>query len=89
MKKLVMRKCVATNNQFLKSELLRVVKNKDNEVMLDLTGKANGKGAYIQNNIEALEIAIKKKSISRALGIEISEEIYEEIRNHITGSKGS
>ncbi len=79
MKKIPMRRCVATNESLPKKELLRIVKNKDGIVSVDPTGKANGKGAYIKKDPEALALAKKKKALERALDITISDEIYEAI----------
>ena len=66
-----------------KNQLIRIVKNKDNEISIDKTGKAQGRGAYICNNIECLEKAIKTKRLERALGMQISNEIYENLRGVI------
>lgn len=85
MKKIPMRKCVATNISLPKKELLRIVKNKELGVKVDTTGKLNGKGAYLQKSIDALEVAIKRKSLQRALDTEISIEVYDEIRSVING----
>lgn len=82
-KKIPMRRCVATNESFPKKELLRVVKNKEGELFVDQTGKMNGKGAYIRKDIEALQLAKKRKALDRALDVEISEEIYSEIERII------
>ena len=84
MKKIPLRRCVVTKEQLPKSELLRIVKNKENEVFVDLTGKANGRGAYIKKDIEVLEMAKNKKILDRVLEIAINEEVYEEIKNIIT-----
>ena len=83
MKKVVLRKCVATFEQLEKKELLRVVKNKEGQVFVDLTGRANGRGAYLKKSKEALEIAKKKKSLARALECDIPETVYQEIENII------
>jgi len=85
MKKIPMRRCLATNESFPKKELLRIVRTPEGEVKVDLTGKLNGKGAYISKSNEALDIAKKKKVLNRALEIEIPEEIYEEISKIING----
>ena len=85
MKKIPMRRCLATNQSFPKKELLRIVRTPEGEVKVDLTGKLNGKGAYISRSNEALEIARKKKVLSRALEAEIPEEVYEEISKVING----
>ena len=60
MKKIPLRKCVATNERLPKQELVRVVKNNEGKVFIDLTGKANGRGAYLKRSNDALEMAIKK-----------------------------
>ena len=83
MKKVVLRKCVATFEQLEKKELLRVVKNKEGQVFVDMTGRANGRGAYLKKSKEALEIAKKKKSLARALECDIPETVYQEIENII------
>ena len=85
MKKIPMRRCLATNESFPKKELLRIVRTPEGEVKVDLTGKLNGKGAYISKSNEALDIAKKKKVLNRALETEIPEEIYEEISKIING----
>ena len=81
MKKIPLRKCVATQEQLPKKELIRVVKNNEGQVFVDLTGKQNGRGAYLKRSKEAIEIAKKKNSLGRALEIEIKEEIYQELLN--------
>ena len=83
MKKIPLRKCVATFEQLPKKELLRIVKNKEGQVFVDLTGRANGRGAYLKKSKEALEIARKKKSLARALECDIPETVYQEIENII------
>ena len=83
MHKIPMRKCVATNKQFPKNEMLRIVKNKDLGIVVDETGKVNGKGAYLQKDESTLDLAIKKKALSRALDAQIDDEVYDEIRRII------
>ena len=84
MKKIPLRRCVVTKEQLPKVELLRIVKNKENEIFIDLTGKANGRGAYIKKDVNVLKIAKNKKILERALESQISEEVYEEIEKVIT-----
>ena len=84
MKKISLRRCVVTKQQLPKQELLRIVKNKENTVFVDLTGKANGRGAYIKKDVNVLKTAKDKKILERALEIQISEEVYEEIEKVIT-----
>ena len=81
MKKEPLRKCLATNEKLAKRDLIRVVRNNEGKVFVDLTGKANGRGAYIKKSLEAIEIARKKKCFNRALECEIEDSVYEELIN--------
>ena len=83
MKKIPMRRCVATGESCPKKELLRIVRNKDGEVSVDVSGKANGKGAYLKKSLEALAVAKKKNALGKTLEVEIPEEIYSEIERVI------
>jgi len=85
MKKIPMRRCLATNESFPKKELLRIVRTPEGEVKVDLTGKLNGKGAYLSRNLEALKIARNKNLLSKALEVPVPEEIYLEIEKIING----
>lgn len=82
-KKIPMRSCVVTNERLPKNELLRIVRTPEGMVKADLTGKLNGRGAYIKKDEETLDKAIKTKVLSRHLECTISDEVYEEIRNII------
>ena len=82
MKKIPLRKCLATNEQLPKKEVVRVVRNKEGQVFVDPTGKMNGRGAYLKKSIEAIEIAKKKKLLSRSLEVEIPDEIFEELKSY-------
>ena len=83
MKKIPMRRCLATGASFPKRELLRIVRTPEGEVKVDETGKLNGKGAYISKSIEALTILRSKKLLNKALEIEVNEDVYKEIENII------
>jgi len=85
MKKVPMRKCLATNNSFPKNELIRIVRTPEGEIKVDLTGKLNGKGAYISKDIKALEILKKKNLLKSTLGVEVNEEVYKELEKVING----
>ena len=82
MKKIPLRKCVATGEQLPKKELIRVVRNKEGEVFVDPMGKMNGRGAYLKRSLEAIEIAQKKGVLKRALEVDIPDSIYEELKNY-------
>ncbi len=85
MKKIPMRRCLATNESFPKKELLRIVRTPEGEIKVDQTGKLNGKGAYLSRSNEALEIAKNRKVFDRALETEVPQEVYEEISRIING----
>lgn len=75
--KLPTRKCLATYKTYNKNELFRVVKTKDNSVILDISGKTNGRGAYIYKSLEAIEIARKSKVLDKALETTVPNEVYD------------
>ena len=78
-RKIPLRKSVVSNDVIDKRDLLRIVKNKEGEVFIDPTGKANGRGAYIKlDNAEALE-AKKKKVFNRSFNMEVEESFYNEL----------
>mgnify|MGYP002526431147 CR=1 FL=1 len=78
-KKIPMRSCVVTKEKLPKSELLRIVRTPEGKIMVDVTGKLNGKGAYIKKDIGTLEKAKKNKILERTWEAVISDEVYEEI----------
>ena len=82
-RKIPMRTCVVTHEQFPKKELLRAVRDKEGNVTVDITGKANGRGAYIKKDLEVLDKAIKTKILEKKLECVIEDKIYEEIKNII------
>lgn len=83
MKKIPMRRCLATNESLPKKELLRIVRTPEGEVKVDLTGKLNGKGAYIKKSLEALNILKDKKLLNKALETDVSDNVYKEIEKAI------
>jgi uncharacterized protein len=78
-KKVPMRKCVATGEMKPKKELVRIVRSKEGEVSIDLTGKKSGRGAYLSKNKEAVQLAKKKNTLSNHLEVPINDSIYEEL----------
>ena len=78
-KKVPMRKCVVTGEMKPKKELVRIVRSKEGEVSIDLTGKKSGRGAYLSKNKEAVLLARKKNTLSSHLEVPINESIYEEL----------
>lgn len=84
-KKIPLRKCISCGENKPKKELIRIVKNNENQVMVDLTGKVNGRGAYICPNIECFETAYKGKKLARNLETEINDEVYNKLKEVIEG----
>lgn len=82
-KKIPLRTCVVSKEKLPKQELVRIVKNNENNVFVDLTGKSNGRGAYIKKDIDVLEKAIKSKILERHLEVEIPNSVYNDLRNII------
>ena len=83
MKKDPQRTCLGCKESKDKKELIRIVKQNDGKIFIDKTGKANGRGAYICNNIECLEKAIKSKRLENNFETKIDNEIYESLRGVI------
>lgn len=78
-----MRQCVGCHNMVSKREMIRVIKTSDGQIMLDATGKKNGRGAYICNSRECLEKAIKSRSLERSLKAAIPSEIYDSLKEEL------
>ncbi len=78
-KKIPMRKCVVTNERFPKQELIRVVRDKEGNINVDVTGKLNGRGAYLKRDSKVIQRAMKTKKLDRHLEVVIPEEIYIEL----------
>lgn len=76
MRKVPMRKCLVSNEMFEKKDLIRVVRTPNKEVIVDTTGKANGRGAYLKLSKENIEKAKKTNVLKRALQVEIPEDVY-------------
>lgn len=87
MRRLPQRTCVGCNSKKDKKELIRIVKNKEGEIKVDLTGKMEGRGTYICKNEECLKKAIKNKKMAKIFETEMNETIYEDLRNFINGGE--
>ena len=83
MKKIPIRTCIGCNEAKPKRELIRIVKTAEGDVSVDLTGKKNGRGAYICPSVSCLEKAIKTKRLCRAFEMPIENELYEKLRAEI------
>lgn len=82
-RKIPTRMCLGCQEMKPKKELVRVVKNKNDEVSIDITGKAQGRGSYICKSIDCFEKAYKAKRFEKALSTKISSEIYEDLKRNL------
>lgn len=82
-KKIPMRTCVVTHEKLPKRELIRIVRSKDGIVSVDESGKMNGKGVYLKKDLSVIEKAQNNKLLNRYLSVEVSDEIYEELKKII------
>jgi len=83
-KKIPMRSCVVTREKCEKKDLIRVVRTPEGEVKIDLTGKLNGRGAYIKRELSVVDKAKKSKVLDRHLEVSVPDAIYEELKNIIS-----
>lgn len=83
MKSQPQRTCMGCNGKKDKRDLIRIVKNREEQISIDKTGKKEGRGAYICNDIQCLEKVIKSKRLEKIFDMKISEEIYENLRGVI------
>ena len=83
MKKIPERTCVVTKEKTQKKDLLRVVRDKEGNVSIDITGKSNGRGAYLKKDAEVIAKTKQTKVLERVLEVSIPDEIYEEMLNTI------
>lgn len=77
------RMCIVCRGQSDKKTLLRIVKNKDGEIFVDKTGKANGRGAYVCKSQECYAKLCKQKSLNKAFKCNIPDEVYKKIGEEI------
>jgi len=83
MKKTPMRKCIGCQEMKNKKEMIRILKTTDDEVVLDTTGKKNGRGAYLCLSKECLNQAIKSKALPRSLKMPIPQEVYDSLKKEL------
>lgn len=82
-KKIPMRKCVGCGEMKEKKDLIRVLKTPEDEIILDTTGRANGRGAYICNNSECLQKAIRNKGLERSLKSRIPDDLPDRLSKEL------
>lgn len=82
-RKVPMRMCAVTRQRFEKKDLIRVVNSPDGEVLIDETGKLNGRGVYLKKDLLVIEKAEKKDVFSKVFEKEVDKSIYEDLKNII------
>lgn len=82
-KKVPMRKCIGCGEMKGKKELIRILKTPENEIVLDKTGRKNGRGAYLCDSPECLAKAVKSKGIERSLKMQVPQEVYENLKKEL------
>lgn len=82
-KKIPMRMCLGCGEMKPKRELIRLVKSKEGDISLDLTGKKSGRGAYICKSVECFEKARKARKFERSFSCMISEDIYNSMEGEL------
>lgn len=78
-KKIPMRTCVITKEKCEKKDLLRIVRTPQKEILIDLKGKINGKGAYLKKDLDVVNKARQSKILNKILEVEVPDQIYDEI----------
>ncbi|MDY6029829.1 MAG: YlxR family protein [Acidaminococcaceae bacterium] len=86
-KKIPQRKCLGCNEMKDKKSLVRIVRSPEGEISLDLTGRKNGRGAYVCPSEECITKAVKEKRLERALEKQISEEVYKQLLEDFANGK--
>jgi len=84
-KKIPQRQCMGCGEIKNKKDLIRVIKTNENEILIDATGKKNGRGAYICPSLECLKKAMKSKGLERSLKTAVPEDIYQQLEKELMG----
>ena len=87
MKNVPQRTCMGCNSKKEKKDLVRIVKNKENQIIIDKTGKQEGRGAYICKDEKCLDKVVKSKRLEKVLEFKISENVYSELKNINNGGE--
>ena len=87
-KKIPQRQCMGCRERKEKKALIRVVRGTDGQISVDLTGKLNGRGAYLCPDVACLQKARKAKSLDRSLDTPIPEEVYDRLEQELGGAIG-
>lgn len=87
-KKIPMRQCIGCGEMKSKKELLRILKTAEGEISFDITGRKNGRGAYLCFSGECLQKAVKTKGLERSFQMKIPSEVYERLEKEFENIDG-
>ncbi len=82
-KKVPLRKCTGCQEMKNKKEMMRILRTSEGEIVLDRTGRKNGRGAYVCCSMSCFEKAVKNKGLERSLKVKVPEETYESLKKEI------
>ena len=82
-KKIPMRTCIITKEKLPKSQLIRVVRTPEGSIIVDESGRANGRGAYLKKDLETIDKAYKTKALNRHLETEIPSNVFDDLKSKI------
>ena len=83
MKKVPLRQCIGCGEMKRKKEMIRVIKTADEEILLDATGRKNGRGAYLCPSMECMKKAVKSKGLERSFKMAIPKEVYDALEKEM------
>ena len=83
MKKIPLRQCIGCGEMKSKKEMIRVLKTTEDEIVIDATGRRNGRGAYICPSMECFKKAVKSRGLERSLKMAITKEVYEALEKEM------
>lgn len=83
MKKVPLRQCIGCGEMKSKKEMIRVIKTADEEILLDATGRKNGRGAYLCPSVECVRKAVKSKGLERSFKMAIPKEVYDALEKEM------
>lgn len=86
-KKLPLRKCVVTQEMLPKKELIRVVRTPEGQVEIDVSGKLNGRGAYLSRQVDVIRLAAKKRTLDHHLKVKTDDALYTALEQIVTGNE--
>ena len=82
-KKVPLRQCVGCGQMKSKKEMMRVIKTAEGDIVLDVTGRKNGRGAYLCKQEECLKMAMKNKGLERSFKMSIDQSVYESLQKEM------